>query len=122
MLAGLGLMGFTNIHRMNGIKNWGAVCMTVVAAGILALGGVVNWPVALAIASSLLYIPLGSLAAWGEIGLAGEVRQVPFDTRRRQEAERVGLERIIAPSGRGSLRLASALIQAGLAGPVAGRT
>ncbi|HLT98069.1 MAG TPA: DNA repair protein RadA [Acidimicrobiia bacterium] len=79
-------------------------------------------PVALAIASSLLYIPLGSMAAWGEIGLAGEVRQVPFDTRRRQEAERVGLERIIAPSGRGSLRLASALIQAGLAGPVAGRT
>src|SRR5690606_37794507 len=79
-------------------------------------------PVALAIASSLLYIPLGSKAAWGETGLAGEVRQVPFDTRRRQEAERVGLERILAPSGRGSLRLASALIQAGLAGPVTGRT
>lgn len=48
MLAGLGLMGFTNIHRMNGLKNWGAVCMNVVAAGIFAASGVVDWPVALA--------------------------------------------------------------------------
>ncbi|HYW13590.1 MAG TPA: sulfite exporter TauE/SafE family protein [Longimicrobium sp.] len=49
MLAGLGFMGFTNIHRMNGLKNWGAVCMNVVAAAIFAFSGIVNWPVALAI-------------------------------------------------------------------------
>ncbi|HEX2205715.1 MAG TPA: sulfite exporter TauE/SafE family protein [Longimicrobium sp.] len=48
MLAGLGMMGFTNIHRMNGLKNWGAVCMNVVAAGIFAFSGIVDWPVALA--------------------------------------------------------------------------
>jgi uncharacterized protein len=51
MLAGLGMMGFTNIHRMNGLKNWGAVCMNAVAAGIFALSGIVNWPVALAMAA-----------------------------------------------------------------------
>lgn len=51
MLAGLGLMGFTNIHRMNGLKNWGAVCMNVVAAGIFAFSGIVNWPVAVVIAA-----------------------------------------------------------------------
>lgn len=50
MLAGLGVMGFTNIHRMNGLKNWGAVCMNVVAAAIFAFSGIVNWPVALAMA------------------------------------------------------------------------
>jgi uncharacterized membrane protein YfcA len=50
MLAGLGMMGFTNIHRMNGLKNWGAVCMNVVAAAIFAFSGVVHWPVALTIA------------------------------------------------------------------------
>jgi uncharacterized membrane protein YfcA len=50
MLAGLGMMGFTNIHRMNGLKNWGAVCMNVVAAAIFAFSGIVNWPVALTIA------------------------------------------------------------------------
>jgi uncharacterized membrane protein YfcA len=51
MLAGLGVMGFTNIHRMNGLKNWGAVCMNVVAAAIFAFSGIVNWPVAAAIAA-----------------------------------------------------------------------
>jgi uncharacterized protein len=51
MLAGLGVMGFANIHRMNGLKNWGAVCMNVVAAGIFAFSGIVNWPVALAMAA-----------------------------------------------------------------------
>ena len=51
MLAGLGLMGFTNIHRMNGLKNWGAVCMNGVAAGTFALSGIVDWPVALAMAT-----------------------------------------------------------------------
>lgn len=50
MLAGLGLMGFTNIHRMNGLKNWGAMCMNVVAAAIFAFSGIVDWPVALTMA------------------------------------------------------------------------
>src|SRR5690606_36183603 len=71
-------------------------------------------PVALAIASSLLDEPLGPLAAWGEVGLAGEVRQVPYDSRRREEAERVGLERLLAPNGRANLRLRGALYDAGL--------
>jgi uncharacterized protein len=51
MLAGLGLMGFTNIHRMNGLKNWGAMCMNGVAAALFALSGTVDWPVALAMAA-----------------------------------------------------------------------
>ncbi|HEU0055407.1 MAG TPA: sulfite exporter TauE/SafE family protein [Longimicrobium sp.] len=54
MLAGLGFMGFTNIHRMNGLKNWGAVCMNVIAAAIFAASGIVEWPVALAIAAGAL--------------------------------------------------------------------
>ena len=32
MLAMLGFMGLTNIHRMNGLKNWGGMCMNFVAA------------------------------------------------------------------------------------------
>ena len=35
-------------------------------------------PIALAVASSLLDVPLGPVAAWGEVGLAGEVRQVAY--------------------------------------------
>jgi uncharacterized membrane protein YfcA len=51
MLAMLGAMGLTNIHRMNGLKNWGAMCMNGVAAFAFVLSGLVNWPVAIAMAA-----------------------------------------------------------------------
>lgn len=47
MLAALGFMGFTNLHRMNGLKNWGGFCMNLIAAIIFAMSGIVAWPVAL---------------------------------------------------------------------------
>ena len=51
MLAALGFMGLTNIHRMNGLKNWCGVCMNVVAASMFAFSSLVKWPVALAMAA-----------------------------------------------------------------------
>ncbi len=50
MLAALGFMGFTNIHRMNGLKNWGGLCINFMAAATFAISGLVNWRVALAMA------------------------------------------------------------------------
>ena len=50
MLAALGFMGFRNIHRMNGLKNWGGLCANAVAAGTFAVSGLVSWPVAIAMA------------------------------------------------------------------------
>ncbi len=50
MLAALGFMGFTNLHRMNGLKNWGGFCMNMVASVSFALSGIVDWPVALTMA------------------------------------------------------------------------
>lgn len=50
MLAALGLMGLTNIHQMNGLKNWGGGLMNLVAVLIFAVSGIVDWPVALAMA------------------------------------------------------------------------
>jgi len=46
MLATLGAMGLTGIHRMNGLKNWGGMCMNGVAAVAFAANGLVVWPVA----------------------------------------------------------------------------
>jgi hypothetical protein len=66
MLAALGFMGFTNIHRMNGLKNWGGFCMNLVAAVIFAFSGIVNWPVALSMA-------IGSIAG-GYLGAHGAQR------------------------------------------------
>lgn len=51
MLAALGLMGLRNIHRMNGLKNWGGLCMNAVAAVMFALSSLVYWKVALVMAA-----------------------------------------------------------------------
>ncbi len=66
MLAALGFMGFTNIHRMNGLKNWGGFCMNAVAAATFAVSGIVEWPVALVMAASA--------TAGGYIGARGAQR------------------------------------------------
>src|SRR5207249_5575122 len=50
MLAALGFMGLTNIHRMNGLKNWGGMCINCVAVVMFAGGGIVHWPIALTMA------------------------------------------------------------------------
>jgi uncharacterized protein len=47
MLAALGLMGFTNIHRMNGLKNINGLCINAVAATMFIANGLVEWRVAL---------------------------------------------------------------------------
>ena len=71
-------------------------------------------PVALAIASSVMQHSLGKLAAWGEIGLAGEVRSIPLEARRIEELRRMGLDRRVAPEPGKAMRLALALDEAGL--------
>jgi uncharacterized membrane protein YfcA len=50
MLAALGFMGFTNIHRMNGLKALGGTCANLMAAATFAFSHLVNWPVAGAMA------------------------------------------------------------------------
>lgn len=54
MLAALGFMGLTNIHRMNGLKNLGGICMNVVAASIFAFSNLVSWRVAFAMAAGAI--------------------------------------------------------------------
>lgn len=50
MLAALGFVGFTNIHRMNGLKNFGGLCVNAVAAVTFAMSSIVDWPVAITMA------------------------------------------------------------------------
>ena len=51
MLAALGFLGFTNIHRMNGLKSFGGMCVNAVAAITFAMSSLVDWPVAIAMAA-----------------------------------------------------------------------
>jgi hypothetical protein len=67
-LAVLGFIGLTNIHRMNGLKNWGGLCMNAVAAATFAFSGLVRWPIALSMA-------VGSITG-GYLGSRG-IQRVP---------------------------------------------
>lgn len=54
MLAALGFVGFTNIHRMNGLKNFGGLCINAIAAATFAVSNLVDWPVAIAMAGGAI--------------------------------------------------------------------
>jgi DNA repair protein RadA/Sms len=60
--------------------------------------------IALALVSAARGVPLGSgelpLAAFGEVGLSGELRYVAHADRRLAEAAKFGLEPVLSPDGR----------------------
>ncbi len=68
-----------------------------VVGGLRLTEPATDLPVALALASSRLDRPLGPLAAWGEVGLTGELRAVAHETRRVEEAARLGIPTSVAP-------------------------
>jgi uncharacterized membrane protein YfcA len=43
MLAALGIMGHTDVHQMNGLKNFFAACINGVAAVYFIAAGMVDW-------------------------------------------------------------------------------
>ena len=64
MLAALGLLGLTDIHQMNGLKNFFAVCINIVAAAYFIASGRVEW-------SYALVMVVGAIAGgYGGAGLA----------------------------------------------------
>ena len=67
MLAALGLMGLTDIHRMNGLKNLFALSINGVAAVYFASSGAVRW-------SDSLLVAAGAIA--GGFGGAGLARKL----------------------------------------------
>lgn len=69
MLAELGLVGLTNIHQMNGLKNFGAVCINGIAAVYFALGEHVRWPLAVLMAAGSI------VGGWGGAWLALRIGQ-----------------------------------------------
>jgi len=74
MLAALAVMGHTDIHQMNGLKNLLAVCINGVAAIYFIFSGLVSWPHALVMA-------VGAIA--GGVGGAGIARRLGQTTVRR---------------------------------------
>lgn len=54
MLAALGFMGFANIHQMNGLKNINGLCINAVAAGLFIANRLVDWRIALLMATGAI--------------------------------------------------------------------
>jgi DNA repair protein RadA/Sms len=71
-------------------------------------------PVALAIASAYTEVPLRRTAAWGELGLTGDVRPVSGPVIRRSEIERISAGPIISHAS-GTRSILDATLAAGLA-------
>jgi uncharacterized protein len=67
MLAALSLMGHTDIHRMNAVKNLLAVCMNGIAAAYFAFSGLVLWQDAAVMAAGAIV---------GGVGGAGLARRI----------------------------------------------
>jgi uncharacterized protein len=69
MLAALGLMGLSDIHQMNGLKNVLGTSINVVAAVYFIIAGLVNWPAALLMAAGAI------VGGYGAAGLARRLGQ-----------------------------------------------
>jgi DNA repair protein RadA/Sms len=66
-----------------------------VMGGIRVTEPAADLPTALAIASAYTDVSLGRTAAWGELGLTGDVRPVPGPTIRRSEVQRLSASPIV---------------------------
>jgi DNA repair protein RadA/Sms len=86
------------LERHGGFETAGADVFASVAGGVRVPGAGADLAVALAVASAVVGrpVPAGTVAI-GEIGLGGEVRQVPQAHRRLREAARLGFTAALAP-------------------------
>ncbi len=83
-------------------------------AGVRAVEPATDLPVSLAVASAAQGLALpADLISFGEIGLAGEVRQVPGADRRLAEAARLGFTRALVPASTAEGPAALALFRVG---------
>ncbi len=85
-----------------------------VVGGVRLRDPAVDLAAALAIVSSVLDRPLPLTAAWGEVGLTGEIRTAAHADRRLEEASRFEPELLIRPGSGGIGTIREALLMAGL--------
>jgi len=100
----------SRVHQiLAAIERHGRMAMGEREVYVSVMGGLsisepaADLPTALAIASAATGVPLGSVAAWGEVGLTGEVRQVDQADRRRSESRRLGINRVVEAADRRNL-------------------
>lgn len=78
MLAALSILGLTDIHQMNGLKNFFALCINGVAAVYFIAMGMVSWPDTLIMAAAALAGGYGGAGIARKIGRTAVRRIVVF--------------------------------------------
>ena len=87
------------LERRAGVRLATADCFVATVGGVRLTEPATDMAVALAIASSAADVPVPpGLVAFGEIGLAGDIRPVASLDRRLAEAARLGFTDAVAPS------------------------
>jgi DNA repair protein RadA/Sms len=87
------------LHRHAGIAMHAHDVFANVVGGVRIGETAADLPALLAVVSSLRSTPLAQdLIAFGEIGLAGEIRPVPYGEERLREAAKHGFRRAIVPA------------------------
>jgi DNA repair protein RadA/Sms len=86
------------LARHTGLPTVAVDVFASVAGGVRVLEPAADLALALAVGSAVAGVPLpADAAAVGEVGLAGEVRQVTALDRRLEECARLGFRRIVVP-------------------------
>jgi DNA repair protein RadA/Sms len=86
------------LHRHGGVATSGRDVFVNVVGGVRISETAADLPAVLATVSSARDSPLaGRLVCFGELGLAGEIRPVPYGEERLREAAKHGFERAIVP-------------------------
>lgn len=97
------------LDRHGGIEVRGLEVYVSVMGGIKIVEPAADLPVALAIASAITEVSLERTAAWGELGLTGDIRPASRPAVRAGEIERITAGPIVSPSA-GHKRLMDALV------------
>jgi len=87
------------LHRHGGISTSGQDVFVNVVGGVRISETAADLPAVLAVLSSLRNRPLAlDTVCFGELGLTGEIRPVPFGEERLREAAKQGFRRALVPS------------------------
>ncbi|GAC1586061.1 MAG: hypothetical protein NVS3B28_09480 [Candidatus Velthaea sp.] len=86
------------LERRAGMQLGGHDIYASVAGGLRVSEPAADVGIALAIASAFRNMPIaGNLAAFGELGLSGELRTIGQPARRAAEATKLGFTRLVTP-------------------------
>jgi len=104
------------LHRHGGVSSSGQDVFVNVVGGVRIGETAADLPAVVAVLSSLRSRPVPTdLVCFGELGLTGEVRPVPFGEERLREAAKQGFRRAIVPTANAPRRGPEGLVVEGVA-------